>query len=107
MSATRRVPATRNGSSWKLSAETSTRGSITKAGDPVMRSLFIEAAWTAIRKDAELTAFYQRVKKTHASDKASRIAIVAVARKLVAYLMAVDRGQRRFQTVEASNRTAA
>ena len=42
--------------------DTSNRGSITKAGDPVMRSLLIEAAWTAIRKDPELAAFYQRVK---------------------------------------------
>jgi transposase len=34
------------------------RGSITKAGDPVMRSMLIEAAWTAIRKDPELAEFY-------------------------------------------------
>ncbi len=30
-------------------------------------------------------------------------ATLAVARKLVAYLMAVDRGQRNFQVVETSN----
>ena len=30
-------------------------------------------------------------------------ATLAVARKLVAYLLAVDRGQRNFQVVETSN----
>ena len=50
-----------------------TRGSITKAGDPVMRSLFIEAAWTTIRHDEELREFYQRIKENHAKDKAARI----------------------------------
>ena len=34
-------------------------------------------------------------------------ATLAVARKLVAYLMAVDRGQRDFQVLEASHCTAA
>ena len=77
--------------------DSSTRGSITKAGDPVMRSLFIEASWTAIRKDAELAAFYQRIKGTHASDKASRIAIVAVARKLATRLHCVLKERRVYQ----------
>ena len=34
-------------------------------------------------------------------------ATLAVARKLVAYLMAVDRGQRNFQVMETSNCVAA
>ena len=34
-------------------------------------------------------------------------ATLAVARKLVAYLMAVDRGQRNFQVVETNNWVAA
>jgi transposase len=34
-------------------------------------------------------------------------ATLAVARKLVAYLLAVDRGQRNFQVVPASNCIAA
>jgi len=34
-------------------------------------------------------------------------ATLAVARKLVAYLMAVDRGQRNFQVVETNNCIAA
>jgi transposase len=34
-------------------------------------------------------------------------ATLAVARKLVAYLMAVDRGQRNFEVMKASNCIAA
>jgi hypothetical protein len=59
--------------------------------------LLIEAAWTAIRHDPELAAFYQRVKETHAKDKASRIAIVAVARKLAARLHCVLKERRVYQ----------
>jgi len=73
------------------------RGPITKAGDPVMRSLLIEGAWTAIRKDAELRAFYERVKANHAKDKAARIAIVAVARKLACRLHCVLKERREYQ----------
>lgn len=73
------------------------RGSITKAGDPVMRSLLIEGAWTAIRKDPELRRFYERVKASHARDKAARIAIVAVARKLACRLHCVLKARRDYQ----------
>lgn len=77
--------------------EASTRGSITKAGDPVMRSLLIEAAWTAIRLDPELAVFYQRVRETHAKDKGARVAIVAVARKLAARVHCVLHERRVYQ----------
>lgn len=73
------------------------RGSITKSGDPVLRSLLIEAAWTTIRLDPELAAFYHQVKKTHSMDKGSRIAIVAVARKLVVRLHCVLKERRVYQ----------
>lgn len=77
--------------------DTSNRGPITKAGDPVMRSLLIEAAWTAIRIDPELAAFYQRLKETHAKDKGARIAVVAVARKLAMRLHCVLKERRAYQ----------
>lgn len=77
--------------------DTNSRGSITKAGDPVLRSLMIEASWTAIRKDHELAAFYERIKKTHAKDKASQIAIVAVARKVATRLHCVLKERRVYQ----------
>jgi transposase len=77
--------------------DTTKRGEITKAGDPILRSLMIEAAWTAIRKDPELSACYERIKATHAKDKASRIAIVAVARKLATRLHCVLQERRVYQ----------
>jgi len=77
--------------------DTSDRGSITKAGDPVMRSLLIEAAWTAIRKDREFAEFYERVYSTHPRDKAARIAIVAVARKLAVRLHCVLKERREYE----------
>lgn len=77
--------------------EGANRGAITKAGDPVMRSLLIEGAWTAIRKDPELKAFYQRIYATHARDKAARIAIVAVARKMACRLHSVLKERREYQ----------
>ncbi len=77
--------------------DSSTRGSITKTGDPVMRSLLIEAAWVAIRKDPELATFYHRVSRAHAKDKAAQIAIVAVARKLTTRLHCVLKERRLYQ----------
>lgn len=77
--------------------DSSDRGPITKAGDPVLRSLLVEASWTAIRKDPDLAAFYQRVYSTHAKDKAARIAIVAVARKLATRLHCVLKERREYQ----------
>ena len=73
------------------------RGQITKAGDAVLRSLLVEGAWTAIRRDPELAAFYQRIKTTHAKDKGARIAIVAVARKLATRLHCVLKERRVYQ----------
>ncbi len=77
--------------------DSSERGSITKAGDPVMRSLLVEAAWTAIKNDQELCEFYRRIHTTHAKDKAARIAIVAVARKLATRLHCVLHERREYQ----------
>jgi transposase len=80
--------------------EGSDRGAITKAGDPVMRSLLIQAAWAAIRKDEELRGFYKRVVAGHGRDKAARIAIVAVAHKLACRLHCVLKERRCYQIRE-------
>jgi hypothetical protein len=64
-----------------------------------MRSLIIQAAWSAIRKDVELLEFYQRVYKSHSRDKAARIAIVAVARKLCARMHCVLKERRRYEVL--------
>lgn len=77
--------------------DTAKRGSITKAGDSILRSMLVEGAWTAIRNDPELKAFYQRVYATHPRDKAARIAIVAVARKLANRLHCVLKERREYR----------
>jgi len=70
------------------------RGSITHSGDGRLRSKLIQAAWSAIRQDEELREFYRSVCRTYSRDRAARVAIVAVARKLSARISAVLMQQR-------------
>jgi len=70
------------------------RGSITRSGDGKLRSKLIQAAWSAIRQDAELREFYRSVYGRHPRDRAGRKAIVAVARKLTTRIYAVLKQQR-------------
>jgi len=74
--------------------ETIARGSITHTGDGRLRSKLIQAAWSAIRQDGELREFYRAVCQTHPRDRAARVAIVAVARKLTTRISAVLMHQR-------------
>ncbi len=61
---------------------------ISKAGSRVLRYLVVEAAHTAVKKDAELGRFYHRLEKRRGRPKAK----VAVARKLLvrSYIMMRD-----------------
>jgi transposase len=61
---------------------------ISKGGSRVLRFLLVEAAHTAIRKDAQLRRFYQRLAERHGRPKAK----VAVSRKLLirTYIMLRD-----------------
>ena len=61
---------------------------ISKGGSRVLRFLLVEAAHTALRKDADLKRFYQRLAERHGRPKAK----VAVSRKLLirAYIMLRD-----------------
>lgn len=74
--------------------ESIARGSITHTGDGRLRSKLIQAAWSAIRQDGELREFYRTVARRHPRDRAARIAIVAVARKLTTRIAAVLMHQR-------------
>lgn len=73
------------------------RGSITKCGDPRLRSMLIQGAWAAIRKDEELKAFYDRICASHSRKVAARVAIVAVARKLAERMHCVLKEQREYE----------
>ncbi len=61
-----------------------------------MRSLLIQAAWSAIRKDDELNEFYQQIHKSHAKNVAARVAITAVAWKLTARMHCVLKERREY-----------
>jgi len=77
--------------------EDTDRGSITKCGDPRLRSMLIQGAWTAIRKDPELRAFYDGIYRRHSRNTAARVAIVAVARKMAVRMHCVLRQRRAYQ----------
>jgi transposase len=72
------------------------RGPITRTGDSRLRNKLIQSAWTTIKKDPELRAFYRRVYQRHPKKVAARKAIVAVARKLTTRIYAVLKEQRPF-----------
>jgi transposase len=72
------------------------RGPITHFGNCLLRSLFIEASWSAIRKDKELDQFYHRIKNRHHPKIGARKAIVAVARKLTQRVYCVLKEQRTY-----------
>jgi transposase len=76
------------------------RGSITRTGDERLRSKLIQASWSAIRQDAELREFYRSVYRKHNREIASRIAIVAVARKLTVRISVVLMKQRPYEVRE-------
>lgn len=73
------------------------RGPITKCGDPRLRSMLIQGAWTAIHRDCELNSLYERIRASHTEKYASRVAIVAVARKLAERMHCVLREQRHYE----------
>jgi transposase len=77
----------------RSTGDTVYKGSITHWGNKVLRSLLVEAAWVAIRKDTQLRQFYYRLRGRHHSEIASKVAITAVARKLtlIIYRVLTDR----------------
>lgn len=72
------------------------KGSITHLGNQILRSLLIEVSWVAIRKDTELQQFYYRIRRRNHQKIASRVAIVAVSRKLTQRIYKVLKEQRKY-----------
>lgn len=62
-------------------------GHISKHGPSVVRWVICESSWVAIRKSEGLRAFYERVRC--GQDGRKKIAIVAVARKLMSIMRAI------------------
>jgi transposase len=80
--------------------ERTDRGSITRTGDERLRSKLIQASWSAIRQDGELREFFHTVYRKHPREVASRVAIVAVARKLSVRIAVVLMKQRPYEVRE-------
>jgi transposase len=79
------------------------RTPLSKQRNKHLQTTLIEAAKMAPRYRSDLALLYDKEKqKGHANQ-----ATLGVARKLVTYLMAVDRSQRNFVVLENHGRTAA
>ncbi len=87
----------------KSSANSVQRTPISKQRNKHLQTTLIEAAKMAPRYSPELALLYDKERKKGNANRAT----LAVARKLVAYLMAVDRGQRNFQVLQAAHQPAA
>ena len=87
----------------KRSADTMQRSPLSKQRNKHLQTTLIEAAKMAPRNSPALAMIYDREKQKGNANRAT----LAVARKLVAYLVAVDRRQKDFLVVENENRTAA
>jgi transposase len=83
------------------------KGGISRTGDRQMRSLLVEAAWTTIRYDPELAAFWRRLVARSPVGKGSQKAIVAVARKLTVRIYRVLRDQREYEIRTPTKEEAA
>ncbi len=82
----------------KSSANTVQRTPLSKQRNKHLQTTLIEAAKMAPRYSPNLAMLYDKEKQKGNANRAT----LAVARKLVAYLMAIDRGQRNFQAVETN-----
>jgi transposase len=87
----------------KSSADKVMRTPLSKQRNQHIQRVVVEAAKLAPRPDHDLALVYQREKEKGNAHRAT----LAVARKMVAYLLAVDREQRDFVPAEDHRRAAA
>lgn len=67
-------------------------GRITKQGNHWLRWALVEAAWTAIRVNAQLRSYYERIKRK----KGARVAAVATGRRMATIVFKVLKDRREF-----------
>src|SRR4030088_418336 len=82
----------------KSSGNTVQRTPLSKQRNKHLQTTLIEAAKMAPRYSPQLAMLYDKEQQKGNAKRAT----LAVARKLVAYLMAVDRGERNFQVVQTN-----
>jgi transposase len=71
------------------SGESDRQGHISRAGPPLLRQLLVQIAWTGVRHRTWMLKVYEQV--CRGSEKRKKIAIVAVARRLLVKLWAMLR----------------
>ncbi len=71
------------------SGESDRQGHISHAGNRLLRGLLVEVAWLGVRANTWMKQVYENVRR--GSDKRKKIAIVAVARRLLVKLWAMLR----------------
>jgi transposase len=87
----------------KSSADITKRTPLTKQRNKHLQTVLVEAAKMAPRRSSDLAMVYE--KETLKGNK--NRATLAVARKMVAYLLAIDRGEREFVSLENHSNAAA
>ena len=87
----------------KSSADKVMRTPLSKQRNKHIQRVLVEAAKLAPREDYKLALVYATEKQNGNANRAT----LAVARKMVAYLLAVDRGGRNFVPAEERSQTAA
>src|SRR3974390_698215 len=87
----------------KSSADKVIRTPLSKQRNKHIQRVLVEAAKLAPREDHKLALVYATEKQKGNANRAT----LAVARKMVAYLLAVDRGRRNFVPAEEHRQTAA
>jgi transposase len=87
----------------KSSADKVLRTPLSKQRNKHIQSVLVEAAKLAPRQNHELAQIHEREKQKGNANRAT----LAVARKMVAYLLAVDRREREFVPAEGHRTTAA
>jgi len=87
----------------KSSAEKVLRTPLSKQRNKHIQRVLVEAAKLAPRQSPELAVIYEKEKQKGNANRAT----MAVARKMVAYLLAVHRGQRPFVPAEDHGTAAA
>ena len=87
----------------KSSADVAKRTPISKQRNKHLQAALVEAAKLAPRRSPDLALLYDKEKQKGNANRAT----LAVARKLVAYLLAVDRGERDFVVAGSDDQAAA
>ena len=87
----------------KRSADKVMRTPLSKQRNKHIQRVLVEAAKLAPKKDHKLALVYETEKQKGNANRAT----LAVARKMMAYLLAVDRGSRNFVPAEERGRAAA